>query len=140
MQRECSKGRQGDTNLCHHLFPTSSPHPPVPRAATTTEALFSPPPRPETCSSTSYCPLAAISFILPFSQGPYLILLLQLPSPAEVIAAAFAVESTGLALNSDYCAQQTQVTSFYALLAIFVVCFLVDPALECRGGIHRLAL
>lgn len=37
------------------------PHPPIPRAAATTTALLSPAPRLDTCSSTSCCPLAAIS-------------------------------------------------------------------------------
>lgn len=116
-------------------LPPRLPHPPMPRAATTTTALFSPPPRPETCSSTSYCPLAAISSIHPFSLGPHLILPLQLPSPTEeVAAAAFAAYSTGLAVNSDSCAQQTQVTSFCNHLAISVVCFLVDPAQSTVEG------
>ena len=133
-----SAARRGKETLITATI--SSPHPPMPKAATTTTALFSPPPRPKTCSSTSYCPLAVTSSILPFSLGPHLILLLQLPSCTEEIAAAFAAYSTGLALNSDYCAQQTQVTSFYNHLAISVVCFLLDPALEYSGGIHGLAL
>jgi len=134
MQKECSKETLIDATV------SSSPHPPMPRAATTTTALFSPPPRPQMSSSASYCPLAAISSVLPFSLGPRLILLLQLPSPAEEIATALAAYCTGLTLNLNYCVQQTQVTPFYNHLAVSVARFLVDLALEYSGGIHGLAL
>lgn len=51
--------------------------------------------------------------VLPFSLGPHLILFLHLPSPAEEIADAFAAASAGLVLNSDYCAQQTNMSYLF---------------------------